>query len=69
MRLTRPGFSVRRLMALILYIAFDCAAFYNATWHDSNKWLLVFLMLTLLGPLILVIWWAFRRMDWSLTLL
>ncbi len=55
----------RTLLAVILYLAADCASLYNTIWHDSNLWLFVFLTLTLLGPMIVGLWWVLKWLDRS----
>ncbi len=63
--MARLRWRVRALMAIVFYIAVDCAALYNATWHGSIVWLFIFLLLTLIAPLILGLWWLFKQIDRS----
>jgi hypothetical protein len=63
--MARSGWRVRSLMALVAYVAVDCAAFCHGIWHDSGPGLLVALAMTVYVPFALGAWWALKRIDWS----
>ncbi|HEX8202973.1 MAG TPA: hypothetical protein VF590_21030 [Isosphaeraceae bacterium] len=64
--MARRQFRVRTLMALVLYVAVDCAAYSRAVRHGSDRWLHVFLLMTFLVPAVLGQCWLIQRIiEWS----
>ncbi len=61
--MARLQWRLRTLMAVVLYVAIDCSALSNAIWYGSDRWLLLFLLLTFFVPLNLGLWRLLKRID------
>lgn len=58
-------FKIRTVMLIVIIVAIDAAAYSQFVWHGSRLGLAVFLILTILLPLGLLIWWVATKIDWS----
>ena len=59
----QPRMTIRSWMAVVVYVALDLAAHQGAFAWGSMVALCIFLVLTLVIPLIMMLGWAIRRIN------